>query len=95
MACEQVDEQVCELWDEFAVIERQDAAQHRRYFDCINNPDECNLEEEFPDGYSTPSYFFDYPAEGNTALGQDQFLAPFLDYNEIQNKPFYYVTTAC
>ena len=78
----EVDEQVCELWDEFAVIERQDAAQHRRYFDCINNPDECNLEEEFPDGYSTPSYFFDYPAEGNTALGQDQFLAPFLDYNE-------------
>ena len=39
------------------------------------------MEEEFPDGYAIPSYFYDYPAHGNTALNQDFYLSPFLDYD--------------
>ena len=77
----ETDEPVCELWDRFVVAERQDAAQHRRYFDCLNDPF-CDLDVEFPDGYSTPSYFFDYPAHGNTALGQDFYLSPYFDYDQ-------------
>ncbi|NQX90758.1 MAG: T9SS C-terminal target domain-containing protein, partial [Flavobacteriales bacterium] len=76
----EVDEQVCELWDRFTVVERIDAAQHRRFFDCDEDP-LCDTELEFPEGYSIPSYFFDYPAQGNTALNQDFYLAPFFDYD--------------
>ncbi|MDP4952392.1 MAG: T9SS C-terminal target domain-containing protein, partial [Flavobacteriales bacterium] len=76
----EIDEATCELWDRFSVVERQDAAQHRRYFDCLNDP-LCDVEIEFPDGYSTPSYFYTYPAHGNTALNQDYYLSPFFDYD--------------
>ena len=76
----EVTEDVCSSYDRFYVSNRTDAQQHRRFFDCQNDPT-CNLEEEFDNGYSIPSYFFDYPAHGNTALNQDFYLSPFLDYN--------------
>jgi hypothetical protein len=70
----------CSDYDNFFISTRADAERHRQYFDCINNPD-CDLESEFPNGYSIPSYFFDYPAHGNTALNQDYYLSPFKDYD--------------
>ena len=54
--------------------------RHRQYFDCVADP-ECDLEEQFPNGYTIPSYFFDYPAHGNVSLNQDYYLAPFKDYD--------------
>ena len=76
----EVDASTCDLYDNFFISTRADAERHRQYFDCVGDPD-CDLEEQFPNGYSIPSYFFDYPAHGNTALNQDFYLSPFLDYD--------------
>ena len=76
----EVDEATCAAYDQFSILERQDAIRHRQYFDCAADPT-CDLATEFPDGYSIPAYFFDYPAHGNVALQQDYYLAPFYDYD--------------
>ncbi|MCB0762534.1 MAG: T9SS C-terminal target domain-containing protein, partial [Flavobacteriales bacterium] len=70
----------CLEWDRFFTSEKADAQRHREYFDCLNDPT-CDVETEFPDGYAIPGYFYEYPAHGNTAQGQDYYLAPFLDYD--------------
>jgi len=71
---------VCEQYDKFAISQRADAMRHRQYFDCTADP-ECDMEEQFPNGYSIPAYFFDYPAHGNVSLNQDFYLSPFMDYD--------------
>ena len=76
----EVDPATCEQYDRFAISQRADAMRHRQYFDCVADP-ECDLEEQFPNGYTIPSYFFDYPAHGNVSLNQDYYLAPFKDYD--------------
>jgi len=70
----------CQAWDKFAVSLRTDAALHRQYHDCMQDPN-CDMDRLFPNGYSTPSYFQDYPAHGNVGLGQDFYIAPFYDYD--------------
>lgn len=77
----EVDAATCILWDKFNVTYRSDAAKHRQYFECINDPD-CDLAEIFPEGYVIPSYFQDYPAHGNVAQGQDFYLSPFYDFDK-------------
>jgi hypothetical protein len=77
----EVDEATCEQYDRFHMSLRADAIRHRQYHDCLNDPT-CDLDEEFPDGYSYPSSFDDYPAHGNVALNQDYYLAPFKDYDQ-------------
>ncbi|MFT4678162.1 MAG: hypothetical protein ACI943_001712, partial [Gammaproteobacteria bacterium] len=76
----EIDESVCSQYDRFYVSYKQDAVEHRRYYDCLNDPT-CDLQDQFESGYAIPSYFFDYPAHGQTALGQDYYLSPFLDYD--------------
>ena len=76
----EVDADVCDMYDNFFISTRSDAERHRQYFDCQADP-ECDMEEQFPDGYAIPSYFYDYPAHGNTAMNQDFYLSPFLDYD--------------
>ena len=76
----EVDSDTCDEYDNFFISTRSDAERHRQYFDCQADP-ECDMEELFPDGYAIPSYFYDYPAHGNTALNQDFYLSPFLDYD--------------
>jgi hypothetical protein len=76
----EIDEATCQEYDRFDRVLRADAVRHRQYFECLNDPD-CNLEEQDLLGYVIPSYFSDYPAHGNVALGQDFYLAPFFDYN--------------
>ncbi len=78
----EIDEATCEEYDRFFVTERQWAEQHRAYYDCLNNQGGCEVSDLFPEGYVTPSEFYDYPAEGNTDKFQDQYLAPFFDYND-------------
>ena len=75
----EVDVETCQEYDHFTISYRSDAKRHRQFHDAEANG---TVEEEFPDGYATPTYFFDYPAHGNVAKGQDYYLAPFLDYNE-------------
>ena len=74
----EVDETTCNEYDRFYTTTRADSERHRQYFEAITAG---TVDEEFPDGYAIPSSFFDYPAMGNTALGQDFYLAPFLDFD--------------
>ncbi|MGY8916778.1 MAG: T9SS type A sorting domain-containing protein [Flavobacteriales bacterium] len=74
----EIDASTCQQYDDFFVSTRSDAQLHRSYFDALANG---TVDEEFPNGYVTPSYFFDYPAHGNSALNQDFYLGPFLDYD--------------
>ena len=74
--------EVCLEYDDFAVTQRQDTQKHKQYFDMQldgSTPEE--IADAFPDGYIVPGYFSTYPAMGNTAAGQDLYLAPFKDYN--------------
>jgi len=72
-----VTEATCQQYDRFFTSYRSDAQRHRAYFDCImNGGADCDQE------YSIPGYFYDYPAMGNTAQGQDLYLAPFYDYDQ-------------
>ena len=74
----EIDASTCQQYDNFFVSTRSDAQLHRSYFDALASE---TVDEEFPDGYAIPSYFFDYPAHGDTALNQDFYLAPFKDYD--------------
>ncbi|MGF1563856.1 MAG: T9SS C-terminal target domain-containing protein, partial [Flavobacteriales bacterium] len=76
----ETNELVCQEYDRFERTLRLDAIRHRQYFDCINS-DDCDLAELNLEDYVIPSYFFTYPAQGNVALGQDFYLAPFYDYD--------------
>ena len=72
-----VTESTCEQYDRFFVSLRQDAQKHRAYFDCIAaGGSDCATD------YAIPGYFYEYPAIGNTAAGQDLYLAPFYDYDQ-------------
>jgi hypothetical protein len=72
-----VTETTCEQYDRFFVSLRQDAQKHRAYFDCIAaGGSDCATD------YAIPGYFYEYPAIGNTAAGQDLYLAPFYDYDQ-------------
>ncbi len=76
-----VNETTCEQYDRFFVSFRQDAQKHRAYYDCIQaGGTDCATD------YAIPGYFYEYPAIGNTAAGQDLYLAPFYDYD---NDGFY------
>ena len=74
----EVDEETCQEYDHFTISYRSDAMRHRQYFDAIADG---SVDDVFPSGYVTPPYFYDYPAHGNPAKGQDYYLAPFLDYD--------------
>ena len=70
---------VCQQYDRFFVSGRRQAELHRLWFDLQDQPSE--LAQAFPDGYSIPGYFNEYPAMGNLGAGQDLYLAPFYDYD--------------
>ena len=74
----EVDAETCQEYDQFTITYRSDAKRHRQYFDALAAG---TVDTDFPTGYITPSYFYEYPAHGNTGQGQDYYLAPFLDYD--------------
>ena len=74
----EVSDKVCSDYDRFFISERVDAQRHRQWFDAQA---EGTAEEDFPEGYSMPTYFRDYPAHGDDGIGQDYYLAPFKDYD--------------
>ena len=75
-----VSPEVCNQYDRFWVTERAEAEAHIQWFQCQQDPN-CDLDEIFPDGYSIPTAFQSWPAEGNVDQGQDLYLAPFFDNN--------------
>ncbi len=76
----EVTQPTCLTWDRFNVTNRMDAALHRQYYDCLDDPN-CDMSLLFPNGYSMPSYFADYPAHGVVSQGQDFYLSPYYDYD--------------
>ena len=50
----EVSEETCQDYDQFFISTRADAQLQRAYFDAAQAG---TVEEEFPDGYSIPSYF--------------------------------------
>jgi Secretion system C-terminal sorting domain len=70
--------EVMEAYNQVWHVTSQQAALHEAYFDALQNG---TVDDEFPNGYTIPDVFLTWPAHGNTALGQDYFLAPFSDYN--------------
>jgi len=76
----ETNEATCEEYDKFNVSFRIDAQRHRQYHECMLDPD-CDMALIFPEGYTMPAYFNDYPAHGIVAQGQDYYLAPFFDFN--------------
>jgi len=75
----EIDAETCADYDKFYNISRADVEEHRRYFDCLADP-ECDVVDEFEEGYSIPSYFFDWPA-----TYQGRSLAPWFDYGDEPN----------
>ncbi|HRF80999.1 MAG TPA: hypothetical protein PL070_13035, partial [Flavobacteriales bacterium] len=73
-----VEAETCLAFDRFWVTERAQVETYIQWYQCQNDP-ECDLNELFPDGYSIPSSFISWPAEGNVDQGQDLYLAPFVD----------------
>lgn len=71
---------VCNKYDKFYMTYKADAERHLAYYACLAAPDECDVADEFPDGYIVPSSYYDWPAI-NTTPGYDTYLAPFEDFN--------------
>ena len=76
-----VEPEVCEPYDRFWITERAQAEAHIQWKQCVENPDDCDLDEIFPNGYSVPLSFTEWPAEGDVDQAQDLYLAPFFDYD--------------
>jgi hypothetical protein len=73
-----VESAVCTEFDRFFPTSRLQALAHVQWYNCQQDPD-CNMSEIFPDGYSVPTAFVDWPANGNVGAGQSLHLAPFID----------------
>lgn len=61
------------------VVTKMEIDSFVAWFNCGLNPS-CNQSVSFP-GYSIPNSILDWPGNGDVSLLQDQFLAPFIDYN--------------
>lgn len=75
-----VEPQTCLDYDKSWTTYRVWVELHEKYFLCQDDPN-CNIDEEFPDGYSIPPVFFDWPAIGDVGAGQDLYIAPFADFD--------------
>lgn len=72
--------ETCLAYDRFWRTKRLEAAQHDAFYNCLADPD-CDQAVEFPNGYTTPTTFFEWPAIGDVSQGQDLYIAPFFDFN--------------
>lgn len=73
------DADVMAQFDHIWIVTREEIGRHLTYYACLADPD-CDVAAEFPDGYTIPPSFFDWPAI-NPAPGYDLYLAPFMDMN--------------
>jgi hypothetical protein len=67
-------------FDRVWIVTREEVGRHLAYYACLSDPD-CDVAAEFPDGYTMPPSFLEWPAI-NTAPGFDTYLAPFMDINQ-------------
>ncbi|MBL7963858.1 MAG: T9SS type A sorting domain-containing protein [Flavobacteriales bacterium] len=67
-------------YDRVWTVHRAEIDAHRAYFDCLSDP-LCDVNMQFPGGYTIPPDFISWPAMGDVSLGQSTYLAPFTDYD--------------
>lgn len=73
---------VCQQYDRFFHITRQEVIDYIDYWNCNKNPtppDGC-ADRDFS-AYQIPRVILDWPAHGDESRGQDFYLAPFFDRN--------------
>jgi hypothetical protein len=70
--------EIMAAYDQVWLANATDINEHLVFLESFSNG---TYEEDFPDGYTIPEWFFEWPAMGNPAQGQAQFLAPFMDYD--------------
>jgi hypothetical protein len=74
------DQQTSALYDRVWKVSREQVATHLAYYNCLSDP-ACDINVEFPLGYTIPADIAEWPAMGNSMDGYAVFLAPFYDYN--------------
>ena len=75
-----ISDQVSLAYDMVLRIDKAQVDQHIAYTVCANDPN-CDLTVTFPNGYTVPPAFINWPANGNVNAGQAPYLAPFVDYD--------------
>ncbi|MCI5054501.1 MAG: T9SS type A sorting domain-containing protein [Flavobacteriales bacterium] len=66
-------------WEKVWVLTQAEIQNFVDYYNCGFDPN-CDQNISFP-GYSIPQNILDWPAHGDTAIGQAFYLAPFIDRN--------------
>jgi len=66
------------LYDRVWIVSAVQVELHQAYYACLQDP-ECDVNVEFPDGYTIPPTFLSWPAMGDMSAGQATYLAPFVD----------------
>ena len=72
----------CIKWDRFFLVSRQQVETHRYYFTLLNQGIDPSTDPLFADGYTIPQEILNWPAHGETLLGQSYLLAPFADLRD-------------
>ncbi len=67
-----------EAFDRVFLANSADVQTHLLFLESVANN---TYNEVFPNGYTVPEWFFEWPAMGDYLNGQDLFLAPFFDYD--------------
>lgn len=72
----------CTEWDRFFNMSKQMVETHRYYFTLLHLGIDPSTDPLFEEGYIIPPEILEWPAHGNTALGQSNFIAPFADLRD-------------
>jgi len=75
-------DETCEQYDRFFNMSRQDVELHRFFYTLLNQGIDPSTDPLFENGYTIPTEILEWPAHGNTALGQSFNLAPFADLRD-------------
>jgi len=71
-------ELIREGYNRVFIADREQVELHTAYFEAVLNG---TVEQDFPNGYTVPQNFLDWPAMGEIDLGVAPFLSPFFDYD--------------
>lgn len=77
-----IEQETCELWDNFFLMSRQAVETHRYYFTLLAQGLDPSQDPLFEEGYSIPTEILEWPAHGDVGLGQSANIAPFADLRD-------------
>ena len=73
-----ISDQVSLAYDMVLRIDKSQVDQHVLWYNCLNEPS-CDIATLFPNGYTVPQAFINWPANGDVNAGQALYLAPYVD----------------